>query len=88
MQIFICPFCGLRPEMEFRFSAEAGKTRPEPAPSVSDAEWAAYLFSAAAPMGKAQEVWLHMTCGELFLMTRDTVTRRVIAANPLPGRQL
>ena len=29
MQSFPCPFCGARPETEFSYCAEAGKTRPE-----------------------------------------------------------
>ena len=39
MQIFPCPFCGPRDESEFHYVGEP-KARPEPAGSVSDAEWA------------------------------------------------
>ena len=85
MQRFPCPFCGLRDETEFQFAAEAGKRRPEPAPEVSDLEWADYLYMNEAPRGPAQEVWVHLTCGEFFLMTRDTVTREVIGVRALPG---
>lgn len=87
MQIFTCPFCGPRAETEFHFAAEAGKRRPEPAPQVSDAEWAEYLYLQDAPRGPAREVWVHLTCGEFFVMTRDTVTREVIASDALPGRE-
>lgn len=86
MQRFPCPFCGLRDETEFHFGAEAGKARPEPAPEVSDAAWADYLYSQDAPRGPAREVWVHLTCGEFFVMTRDTVTREVLGAEVLPGR--
>lgn len=86
MQRFPCPFCGLRDETEFHFAAEAGKSRPEPAPEVSDADWAGYLYMNDAPRGEAREVWVHLTCGEFFAMTRDTVTREVIASTALPGR--
>lgn len=87
MQIFPCPFCGPRDEREFQFSTEAGKTRPEPAADVSDADWATYLYMNAAPKGAAREVWLHLTCGEYFVMTRDTVTRAVLGSDALPGRR-
>ena len=86
MQRFPCPFCGLRDETEFHFAAEAGKRRPEPAPEVGDSVWADYLYGADAPKGPAWEVWIHLTCGEFFVMTRDTVTRDVIAAEAFPGR--
>ena len=86
MQIFPCPFCGPRDETEFHFAVEAGHPRPEPAETVSDADWAAYLYAASAPKGEAREVWLHLTCGEYFLLTRDTVSRAILASDPLPGR--
>lgn len=85
MQIFPCPFCGPREEHEFLFAAEAGKTRPEPAEAVSDADWAAYLYDTAAPRGTAREIWVHLSCGGYFVMTRDTVTRAVLQGDALPG---
>jgi sarcosine oxidase subunit delta len=87
MQIFTCPFCGPREETEFHFGAEAGKARPEPAPEVSDAAWAEYLYMNDAPRGPAREVWVHLTCGEFFVMERDTVTRAVLSVSALPGRE-
>lgn len=86
MQQFPCPFCGLRDESEFHFAVETGKPRPEPAPDISDADWAHYLYAQEAPKGRAGEVWVHMTCGEFFVMTRDTVSRAVLDVQPLPGR--
>lgn len=85
MQRFPCPFCGLRDETEFHFAVEAGHARPEPAAQVSDAEWSAYLHENASPQGAAREVWLHVTCGEYFVLERDTVTREVSRSTPLPG---
>jgi sarcosine oxidase subunit delta len=87
MQQFPCPFCGLRDETEFHFAAEAGKTRPGPASDVGDDVWADYLFQNDAPKGHAREIWVHMTCGEFFVMTRDTVTREVLECTALPGRE-
>lgn len=86
MQQFPCPFCGLRDETEFHFAAEAGKPRPEPAEHVSADRWAAYLYLSAAPKGPAHEIWVHRSCGEFFLMTRNTETRAVLATQALPGR--
>ena len=37
MQIFPCPFCGPRDEIEFHYVGEP-KARPEPAASISDAD--------------------------------------------------
>lgn len=85
MQRFMCPFCGLRDETEFHFVVEAGHARPEPAEQVTDAEWAAYLYENASPEGETREVWLHLTCGEYFIMRRDSVTREVLGVEPLPG---
>jgi sarcosine oxidase subunit delta len=69
MQIFPCPFCGPRDESEFHYVSEP-KARPEPSGSVSDAEWANYLWFNANPKGEAREIWLHLTCMEMFAMTR------------------
>lgn len=87
MQIFPCPFCGPRDETEFHFAVEAGHARPEPAGEVSDADWADYLYLYKAPKGASCEVWLHTTCGEYFLMTRDTLSRDVLSAEALPGAE-
>jgi sarcosine oxidase subunit delta len=81
MQIFPCPFCGPRDENEFHYVGEP-KTRPEPADNVSDAEWSEYLYVNANPRGASREVWLHVTCLQTFLMTRDTMTNAVLASEP------
>ena len=76
MQIFPCPFCGPRDETEFHYIGEP-KARPEPAVSVSDAEWADYLWFNDNPKGASQEIWQHLTCMEVFAMRRDTVSHAV-----------
>ena len=88
MQRFPCPFCGLRDETEFHFVVEAGKPRPEPADEVSDEKWAQYLYMNKAPKGTAREIWLHQTCGEYFILERDTVSRIVQRSTQLPGAVL
>ena len=87
MQQFPCPFCGLRNETEFSFAVEAGHPRPEPAKQVSDADWARYLYLHNAAKGAASEIWIHLTCGEYFVMERDTVTRKVLGTHTLPGAE-
>jgi len=77
MQRFPCPFCGPRDEREFHYAGDFGKTRPDTAQHVSDADWATYLFSQKNPMGTAREVWVHLPCQEYFAMTRDTLTMAV-----------
>ena len=77
MQLFPCPFCGPRPEMEFEFGAQAGKTRPEG--EISDAAWSLYLYGESNPRGPSREIWKHATCGDFFLMERDTLTLAVLS---------
>jgi sarcosine oxidase, subunit delta len=82
MQWFPCPFCGERPEAEFRFGAEAGHPRPDD--STVDAQtWRAYLYDRANARGPVQEVWQHRSCGEFFLLARDTRTHAVQGARAL-----
>ena len=79
MQRFPCPFCGLRDEREFHFAGDFGKTRPDTSANVSDEEWADYLFTHKNRKGTSVEVWMHLTCAELFKMTRNTVTMEVLS---------
>lgn len=79
MQLFSCPFCGLRDETEFHYVGEP-KARPEPAESVSDADWGKYLWTNANPKGVGREIWLHLTCMESFFMTRDTANAAVLGS--------
>ena len=83
MQLFTCPFCGPRDEREFHFMAEAGKTRPDTRQPMSDAEWATYLYARQNPKGASREVWMHMTCREIFIMERHTVSMEVMDTIPL-----
>ena len=83
MQIFSCPFCGERPETEFHFGGDLGNLRPEGFDQVSPETWASYLYYRNNPKGLAREIWLHMPCGELFAMERDTVTMAAAPGQPL-----
>jgi sarcosine oxidase subunit delta len=77
MQLFPCPFCGPRPEAEFHFAGDLGNLRPEGFMAVSDETWSGYLFAHNNFRGEAKEVWKHLTCMEVFAMTRDTLSHRV-----------
>ena len=88
MQLFPCPFCGLRGEAEFRYGGEAGNHRP--ALDASDTAWSQYLHFRTNEKGPSAEIWMHLTCGEFFRMDRDTVTHAVagsvaIAAGEAPA---
>jgi sarcosine oxidase subunit delta len=82
MQIFTCPFCGPRTENEFHYGGEAGNLRPDVG-DVPAERWSSYLYMRTNPKGRTREVWLHMTCGEFFVMERDTVSHQVFAATAL-----
>ena len=83
MQRFPCPFCGLRPETEFYFAGETGKTRPETTGAVSETEWQQYLYAQRNEKGPVREVWMHSTCQELFIMERDSATMDVLRTQSL-----
>ncbi|QIG52037.1 sarcosine oxidase subunit delta [Nordella sp. HKS 07] len=82
MQIFICPFCGPREESEFHYGGDAGNARPEGA-DVPAERWGDYLYMRNNPKGAAREVWVHMACGEFFVMERDSVGHTVTATHAL-----
>jgi sarcosine oxidase, subunit delta len=80
MLLIPCPWCGPRPEIEFRHGGEAGITRPTDPDAVSDAAWADYLYNRANPKGTHRERWRHLHgCGQFLICTRDTVTDRISA---------
>jgi sarcosine oxidase subunit delta len=82
MQIFTCPFCGPRTENEFHYGGEAGNLRPDGGDVPGD-RWGAYLYMRANPKGRTREVWLHMACGEFFVIERDSVSHQVFATTAL-----
>ena len=85
MLLIPCPWCGPRPENEFRYGGEAHLTRPDEPSSVDDATWSAYLYLRDNPKGRHTERWRHLFgCGRFFNCVRDTITDR-IAATYKPG---
>jgi sarcosine oxidase subunit delta len=82
VQIFPCPFCGERPDAEFRYGGDARKSRP--GRDCSDAEWAHYMHQRANRRGEALELWQHAAgCGRWIEIRRDTASHAVIATEPM-----
>lgn len=70
-----CPWCGWRDESEFGYGGEAHIERPKDPDSVSDAEWADYLFFGSNTRGEFRERWVHSAgCRRWFNAVRDTTT--------------
>jgi sarcosine oxidase subunit delta len=85
MLLIPCPWCGNRPENEFRYGGQANVQRPADPATVGDAAWVAYLYLRDNPKGGHTERWRHLHgCGRFFICVRDTVTDR-IATTYRPG---
>ena len=77
MLLIPCPFCGPRPEIEFRNAGHAHVTRD---PAVDDRAWAETLFYRDNPKGIMAERWRHFSgCGRFFNGLRDTVSDAILA---------
>ena len=74
-----CPHCGPRDENEFSCGGEAHIARPTQPDTISDVEWADYLFMRSNPKGALAERWCH-TLGSRrwFNVERDTVTHAIL----------
>lgn len=82
MLMINCPWCGPRAEIEFSCGGEANIRRPAPSESVSDEEWADYVFMRKNPRGASEEQWLHANgCRRWFKVERDTVTYDIRATS-------
>ncbi len=80
MLLIDCPWCGKRPELEFSYGGQAHLLRPREAGSLTDAQWAEYLYVRANPRGRHAERWRHIHgCGRFFNALRDTTTDQFIA---------
>jgi sarcosine oxidase subunit delta len=90
MLLIPCPWCGKRPENEFRYAGQAHIARPADPASVGDETWAIYLFLRDNPKGRHTERWRHIHgCGRFFNAVRDTATDRFAGSykphEALPG---
>ncbi len=81
MLVIRCPYCDAdRPEPEFRHAGAAHILRPADPASVSDEDWAAFLYLRDNPRGTVAERWRHVHgCGRFLNALRDTVTDRILA---------
>lgn len=81
MLLISCPYCDMdRPEPEFRHAGAAHIARPADPASVSDADWAGFLYHRENPRGTVAERWRHVHgCGRFFNALRDTVSDRILA---------
>jgi sarcosine oxidase, subunit delta len=78
MLLIPCPWCGPRPENEFRYAGEAHIIRPADPSTVDDAAWANFLYMRSNPKGSHSERWCHQHgCGRFFNAERDTVSDRI-----------
>jgi sarcosine oxidase subunit delta len=76
MLLIPCPYCGSRPELEFRYAGEAHVTRPE---TATDEEWAAFLYRRSNPRGDHAERWRHTHgCARFFNAVRNTLTDQFV----------
>ena len=84
MLIINCPHCGPREESEFACGGEAHVARPLAENSISDAEFADYLFLRDNPKGLFLERWRHSAgCRRWFNIARDTVSHEIIEVYPM-----
>jgi len=73
-----CPWCGERDESEFSYGGEANIVRPATPDTLTDKEWANYLFMRKNPRGDHVEQWNHSQgCRRWFIAERNTVTYKI-----------
>ena len=51
MLLIPCPYCGQRPEIEFRYGGEAHIARPADPGAIDDEAWAEFLYMRSNPKG-------------------------------------
>lgn len=87
MLMITCPWCGPREQTEFAYGGEAHIPRPANPDTLTDAQWADYLFMRKNPRGRHREQWNHVFgCRRWFNIERDTVTY-AIASVYKPGEK-
>ena len=92
MLLITCPWCGSRPETEFRYGGEAHIARPARPAEIADHAWSEHLFIRSNPRGLHAERWNHQHgCQRWFNALRDTHTDAFVetyksGAQPLSRR--
>ena len=78
MLLIRCPWCGERDEVEFSYGGQAHIAYPADPASVSDEQWAKFLFMRDNPKGWFKERWMHVHgCRRWFNAERHTVTHEI-----------
>jgi sarcosine oxidase subunit delta len=81
MLLIPCPFCGPRPELEFRYGGQAHIARPADPSPLTDQEWASFLYQRDNERGVHAERWRHVHgCARFFNVVRDTSTDRILTS--------
>lgn len=81
MLLIPCPFCGPRPELEFRHAGQAHIARAVDPSSLSDEDWAAFLYLRDNERGMHAERWRHVHgCARFFNVLRNTATDEIHAS--------
>ncbi|MCF1592675.1 sarcosine oxidase subunit delta family protein [Streptomyces muensis] len=79
MLLIPCPWCGPRDEAEFHYGGQAHVPYPQDPASLSDQEWARYLFFRDNTKGPFAERWTHSAgCRRWFNAVRDTSTNEIL----------
>ncbi len=79
MLLIPCPFCGPRPELEFRYGGQAHIARSADPAALSDDAWGDFLYRRDNVRGVHAERWRHVHgCARFFNMLRDTTTDRIL----------
>ena len=71
MKLLRCPINGLRPLSEFLFGGEV-RDMPD-AETVTDEQWADYIFNRQGEPGVRKEWWYHTASGTWFIAERDNL---------------
>jgi sarcosine oxidase subunit delta len=80
MLLIPCPYCGERPEPEFRYAGEAHIARPADPSRRDDQQWAEFLYVRTNSRGIHYERWRHIHgCGRFFNAVRHSVSDVFIA---------
>lgn len=80
MMLIPCPWCGPRDVDEFHYGGQADVRYPEDPQSVSDVDWARFLFFRDNPKGLFDERWSHASgCRRWFTVRRDTYTNQILS---------
>ncbi|SRR5581483_3312761 len=80
MLLIRCPYCGERPEIEFRYGGEAHIARPSDPSQLDDSQWAEFLYVRSNPKGVHFERWRHTHgCGRFFNAVRHSLSDEFLA---------